>query len=133
VHIDRVLDFDASGSEKERTENIYCIGIDLEAEREWARLDREKALGQQEDEEEEEEEVQWHIGRRKAGGRITNAPSFLFRNEAAGYGANKTHSSSFSFSSADGKRQRITLHTSSLFLIRNEAAAIAAAQSEEED
>jgi hypothetical protein len=52
VHIDRVLDFDASGSEKERTENIHCIGINLEAEREWARLDREKALGQQEDEEE---------------------------------------------------------------------------------
>jgi hypothetical protein len=73
------------------------------------------------------------------GGRITNAPSFLtpsflFRNEAAGYGANKTHSSSFSFSSADGKLQRITLHTSSLVLIRNEAAAaIAAAESEEED
>jgi hypothetical protein len=36
VHIDRVLDFDASGSEKERTENIHCIGINLEAEREWA-------------------------------------------------------------------------------------------------
>jgi hypothetical protein len=72
------------------------------------------------------------------GGRITNAPSFLtpsflFRNKAAGYGANETHSS-FSFSGADGKRQRITLHTSSLFLIRNEAAAaIAAAESEEED
>jgi hypothetical protein len=40
VHIDRVLDFNASGSEKEQTENIHCIGIDLEAEREWARLDR---------------------------------------------------------------------------------------------
>jgi hypothetical protein len=26
VHINRVLDFDASGSEKERTENIHCIG-----------------------------------------------------------------------------------------------------------
>jgi hypothetical protein len=38
VHIDRVLDFDAPGSEKERTENIHCIGIDLEAEQEWARL-----------------------------------------------------------------------------------------------
>jgi hypothetical protein len=61
VHIDRVIDFIASGSEKERTENIHCIGIDLEAEREWARLDRERALGQQEDEEEEEAEVQWHI------------------------------------------------------------------------
>jgi hypothetical protein len=32
VHIDRVLDFDSSGSEKERTENIHCIGIDLKAE-----------------------------------------------------------------------------------------------------
>jgi hypothetical protein len=55
VHIDRVLDFNASGSKKELTENIHCIGIDLEAEQEWARLDREKALGQQEDEEEEEQ------------------------------------------------------------------------------
>jgi hypothetical protein len=45
VHIDRVLDFDATGSEKEQTENIHCIGIDFEAEREWARIDREKALG----------------------------------------------------------------------------------------
>jgi transposase InsO family protein len=71
VHIDRVLDFDASGSEKRRTENIHCIGIDLEAEREWARLDRKKALGQQEDEEEEEEEVQWHIRRRTAGATQT--------------------------------------------------------------
>jgi hypothetical protein len=43
VHIDRVLDFDASGSEKERTENIYRIGIDLEAELEWARLDRKSS------------------------------------------------------------------------------------------
>jgi hypothetical protein len=75
VHIDRVLDFDASGSEKERTENIHCIGIDLEAEQKWARLDREKALGQQEDEEEEEEEVQWHIRRRKAGASQTLLPS----------------------------------------------------------
>jgi hypothetical protein len=58
VHIDRKLDFDGSGIKKERTEIIHCIGIDLEAEREWARLDREKARGQQEDEEEEEEEVQ---------------------------------------------------------------------------
>jgi hypothetical protein len=41
AHIDRVLDFNASRDEKERTENIHCIGIDLEAEREWARLDRE--------------------------------------------------------------------------------------------
>jgi hypothetical protein len=57
VHIDRVLKFDASGSEKEATENIHCIGIDLKVEREWARLDREQALGQQEDEEEEEAEV----------------------------------------------------------------------------
>jgi hypothetical protein len=57
VHIDRVLNFDTSGSDKERTENIHCIGIDLEAEREWARLDRERALGQQEDKEEEEAEV----------------------------------------------------------------------------
>jgi hypothetical protein len=67
VHIDRVLEFKASGSEKEKTENIYCIGIDHEAEREWARLDRERALGQQKDEEEVEAEVQWHIGRRTAG------------------------------------------------------------------
>jgi hypothetical protein len=67
VHIDRVLDFNASGSKKEKTENIHCIGIDLEAEREWAKLDRERALGQQEDEEEEEAEVQWHIRRRTAG------------------------------------------------------------------
>jgi hypothetical protein len=66
VHIDRVLDFDATGSEKEQTEKIHCIGIDLEAEREWARIDRENALGQQEDEEEEENEVQWHIRRRTA-------------------------------------------------------------------
>jgi hypothetical protein len=75
VHIDIVLHFEASGSEKERTENIHCIGIDHEAEREWARLDREKALGQQEDEEEEEEEVQWHIRGRKAGASQTLLPS----------------------------------------------------------
>jgi hypothetical protein len=77
VHIDRVLKFDASGSEKEATENIHCIGIDLEAEREWARLDRERALGQQEDEkaeEEEEAEVQWHIRRRRAGATRTFSP-----------------------------------------------------------
>jgi hypothetical protein len=67
VHIDRVLDFNASGSEKERTENIHCIGIDLKAEREWVRLDRERALGQQEDEEEEKAKVQWHIHRQTAG------------------------------------------------------------------
>jgi hypothetical protein len=67
VHIDRVLDFDPSGSEKEKTENIHCIGIELKAERKWARMDRERALGQQEDEEEEEAEVQWHIRRRTAG------------------------------------------------------------------
>jgi hypothetical protein len=66
VHIDRVLDFNATGSEKEQTEKIHCIGIDLEAKREWARIDREKALGQQEDEEEEDNEVQWHIRRRTA-------------------------------------------------------------------
>jgi hypothetical protein len=71
VHIDRVLDFEASGSEKERTENIHCFGINLKAEREWARLGREKAIGQQEDEEEEEEEVQWHIRRRTAGASHT--------------------------------------------------------------
>jgi hypothetical protein len=71
VHIDRVLDFNASGSEKEKTENIYCIGINLKAEQEWARLDREQALGQQEDEEEEEAEVQWHIRRRTAGATQT--------------------------------------------------------------
>jgi hypothetical protein len=45
----------STGSEKEQTENIHCIRIDLEAEREWARIDREKELGQQEDEEEENE------------------------------------------------------------------------------
>jgi hypothetical protein len=67
------------------------------------------------------------------GGRITNAPSFLFRNEAAGYGADESHSSSFSSSGTDRKRPRFTLHTSSFFLIRNEAAAVAAAQSEEEE
>jgi hypothetical protein len=33
VHINRVLKFDASRSKKEATENNYCIGIDLEAER----------------------------------------------------------------------------------------------------
>jgi hypothetical protein len=76
VRIDRVLDFDASGIEKERTETIHCIWIDLRAEQEWARLDREKALGQQEDEEEEEEEVQWHIGRRKAGALQTLLPFY---------------------------------------------------------
>jgi hypothetical protein len=67
------------------------------------------------------------------GGRITDAHSFLFRNEAASYGANETDSSSFS--AAAGKRQRFTLHTSSsLFLIRNKAlAAIAAAHREEEE
>jgi hypothetical protein len=75
VHIDRVLDFEGSGSEKERTENNHCIGIDLEAEREWARLDREKALGHHEDEEEEEQEVQWHIRRRTAGTPQTLLPS----------------------------------------------------------
>jgi hypothetical protein len=58
VHIDPVLKFDASGSKREATENIHCIGIDLEADREWARLDRKEVLGQQEDEEEEEAEVQ---------------------------------------------------------------------------
>jgi hypothetical protein len=67
VHIDRVLNFDASGIKKEKTENIHCIGIDLQAEREWTKLDRERALGQQEDEEEEEAEVQWHIRRRTVG------------------------------------------------------------------
>jgi hypothetical protein len=119
VHIDRVLYFDASGSEKEQTENIHCIGIDLEAEREWARLDREKALGQQEDEEEEEQEVQWHI-RRRTGKRIAPS-SFLFRNEAARDGAKSTDSSSsFSSTSSNGrKRPRATLDTSALFLIRN--------------
>jgi hypothetical protein len=72
VHIDGVLKFDASESKKEATENIHCIKIDLEAEREWARLDRYRALGQQEDEEEEEEaEVQWHIRRHTAGATQT--------------------------------------------------------------
>jgi hypothetical protein len=79
VHIDRVLDFNASGSEKEQTENIHCIGIGLEAEREWARLDREKALGQQEYEEEEEQEVQWHIRRRTAGASLLHPSSSATR------------------------------------------------------
>jgi hypothetical protein len=57
---------------KKKEQNIHCIGINLEAEREWARLDREKALGQQED---EEEEVQWQIRRRKAGASQTLLPS----------------------------------------------------------
>jgi hypothetical protein len=47
VHIDQVLKFDASRIKREATENIHCIGIDMEAEREWARLDRQQALGQQ--------------------------------------------------------------------------------------
>jgi hypothetical protein len=81
VHIDRMLDFDAMGSEKEQTENIHGIRIDLEAEREWARIDREKALGQQEDEEEEEEEneVQWHIRRRTAGASLLHPSSSATR------------------------------------------------------
>jgi hypothetical protein len=79
VHIDRVLDFDATGSEKEQTENIHCIGMDLEAEREWARIDGEKALGQQEDEEEEENEVQWHIRRRTAGASLLHPSSSATR------------------------------------------------------
>jgi hypothetical protein len=56
---------------KKRRQNIHCIGIDLEAEPKWARLDRERALGQQEDEEEEEAEVPWHIRRRTAGATQT--------------------------------------------------------------
>jgi hypothetical protein len=83
VHIHRVLDFDVSGSEKERTENIHCIGINLKAERECARLDRVKALSQQEDEEEEEEEIQWHIHRRKAGASQTLLPSSLLPSSSA--------------------------------------------------
>jgi hypothetical protein len=79
VHIDRVLDFDATGSEKEQTENIHCIGIYFEAEREWARIDREKALGQQEDEEEEENEYQWHIRRRTAGASLLHPSSSATR------------------------------------------------------
>jgi hypothetical protein len=79
VHIDGVLDFDASGSEKEQTENIHCIRIDLEEERECSRLDREKALGQQEDEEEEEQEVQWHIRRRRAGTLLLHPSSSATR------------------------------------------------------
>jgi hypothetical protein len=79
VQINRVLDFNASGSEKEQTENIHCIGIDLKAEREWARLEREKALGQQEDEEEEEQEVQWHIRRRTAGASLLHPSSSATR------------------------------------------------------
>jgi hypothetical protein len=79
VHIDRVLDFDTSGSEKEQTENIHCIGINLEAELDWSRLDREKALGQQEDEEEEEQEVQWHIRRWTAGASLLHPSSSTTR------------------------------------------------------
>jgi hypothetical protein len=72
------------------------------------------------------------------GGRNINAlTSFLFRNEAATFGAKDTDSFSSSFSVADddddGKRETIAFDTSSLFLIRNEAAAIAAAKSEEEE
>jgi hypothetical protein len=74
-YIDRVLDCEESGIEKERTENEHCIGIDLEAEQEWSRLDREKALGHQEDEEEEEQEVSWHLRRRKAAASKTLLPS----------------------------------------------------------
>jgi hypothetical protein len=76
VHINRVLNFEASGSEKERTENIHCIGINLKAEQEWARLDREKALGQQEEEEEEDAEVQLHIRKRTVGATQTLLISF---------------------------------------------------------
>jgi hypothetical protein len=74
-----VLDFNASGSKKEQTENIHCIRIDLKAEREWARLDGEKALGQQEDEEEEEQEVQWHIRRRTSGALLLHPSSSATR------------------------------------------------------
>jgi hypothetical protein len=80
VHIDRVLDFHATGSEKEQTENIQCIRIDLEAKREWARIDREKGLGQQEDEEEDEEdEVQWHIRRQTPGASLLHPSSSATR------------------------------------------------------
>jgi hypothetical protein len=64
------------------------------------------------------------------GGRITHAPtSFLFRNEAASYGAKDTDSSS-SFSVADGKRQTIPHDTSSLFLFRNETGSGTSRESE---
>jgi hypothetical protein len=43
VHIDRVLDFDATGSEKEQTEKIHCIGIHLEAEHELGKNRQRKS------------------------------------------------------------------------------------------
>jgi hypothetical protein len=64
------------------------------------------------------------------GGRNTNAlTSFLFRNEAATFGAKDTDSSSFSI--ASGKQQTIALDTSSFFLFRNEAAFAAKGEEEE--
>jgi hypothetical protein len=55
------------------------------------------------------------------GGRIAPS-SFHFRNEAASDGS-KNYSSFSANNSVGGKRQRVTLDTSALFLIRNEAAA----------
>jgi hypothetical protein len=65
------------------------------------------------------------------GGHIAPS-SFLFCNKATSDGAKETDSSSFS-STDGGKRPRVTLHTSALFLIRNAAAAIAASHREEEE
>jgi hypothetical protein len=66
-------------------------------------------------------------------GRI-NPSSFPFRNKAARYGAKQTNSSSFSSNHSDGgKRQRVTLDTSALFLIWNAAAAIAPSHSKKEE
>jgi hypothetical protein len=63
-------------------------------------------------------------------GRIAPS-SFQFRIEAASDGAK--NSSSFSANSVGGKQHRFTLHTSSLFLIWNEAASIAPSHRKEEE
>jgi hypothetical protein len=66
------------------------------------------------------------------GGRNSNAlTSFLFRNEAATFGAKDTDSSSFSV--ASGKRYTSALNTSSFFPFRNEAFAAKCAEEEEEE
>jgi hypothetical protein len=113
---------------KKNRQNIHCIEIDLEAEREWARIDREKPLGQQEDEEEEENEVQWHIRRRTAGASLLHPSSSATRQPVM---EPKTPPPSPPTASAES--DRFTLNTSSLFLIRNEAAAIAPSHRKEEE
>jgi hypothetical protein len=65
------------------------------------------------------------------GGRIAPS-SFLFRNEAASDGT-KNYSSSFFANSVSIKQQRVTLDTSALFLIWNEAAAIAPSHSKKKE